>query len=69
MTLTLGHVGFAGVYVQFLESFDVRSKRPTYAKLVSKLVRNSADTLLMYILASLESLDRDSVEPSRRSDS
>jgi hypothetical protein len=50
MTLTLGHVGFAGVYVQFLESFDVRSKRTTHAKLVSKLVRNSAKTLLMYIL-------------------
>jgi hypothetical protein len=52
MTLTLGHVGFAGVDVQFLESFDVRSKRTTYEKLVSKLVRNSAKTLLMYTLVS-----------------
>jgi hypothetical protein len=63
MTLTLGHVGFAGVYVQFLESFDVRSKRTTYAKLVSKLVRNSAKTLLMYILLpesveNLQQIDR-----------
>jgi hypothetical protein len=56
MTLSLGHVGFAGVYVQFLESCDVRSKRTTYAKLVSKLVRNSARTLLMYILGSIPGL-------------
>jgi hypothetical protein len=53
MTLTLGHVCFVVVYVQFLESFDVRSKRTAYAKLVSKLVRNSAKTLLMYTLAPL----------------
>jgi hypothetical protein len=50
MTLTFGHVCIAIVYVHFLESFDVRTKRTAYSKTVSKLVRTELKTLLMYIL-------------------
>jgi hypothetical protein len=50
MTLTIGHVCTAIVYVHFLESFDVRTKRTAYSKTVSKLVRTELKTLLMYIL-------------------
>jgi hypothetical protein len=50
MTLTFGHVCIAIVYVLFLESFDVRTKRTAYSKTVSRLVRTELKTLLMYIL-------------------
>jgi hypothetical protein len=51
MTLTFGHVCIEIVYVHFLESFDVRTKRTDYSKRVSKLVRTELKTLLMHILA------------------
>jgi hypothetical protein len=53
MTLTFGHVCIAIVYVHFLESFDVRTKRTAYSKTVSKLVRTELKILLMYILTNV----------------
>jgi hypothetical protein len=50
MTLTFGHVCIAVVFLQFLESFDVRTKRTAFAKTVSKFVRSLRKTLLMYVL-------------------